>query len=75
MKASLPESGYLRLAQLVGNPKATPPIPGIIPASKSVIWLWVKQGRFPRPIKLGQRVTVWSVDSIRSYLEGLEKAA
>ena len=28
---NLPETGFLRLSQIVGNPKANPPIPPIIP--------------------------------------------
>ena len=65
----LPETGYVRLSQLVGNPKANPPIPGILPVSKSTIWQWVKQGIFPRPIKLGPRVSVFDVQAVRSCLE------
>lgn len=68
----LPEGGYVRLSQLVGNPKAEPPIPGIIPAGRSTIWLWIKQGKFPKPLKLGPRVTVFSVESILEFLEKLE---
>ena len=26
---------------------------------KSTIWLWVKEGKFPKPIKLSPRITVW----------------
>lgn len=64
----LPETGFLRLPQIVGNPKATPPIPPIIPISKSSWWAGVKSGKFPKPIKLGARTTVWSVDSIRALI-------
>lgn len=60
---------YLRMSDLVGNPKADPPVPPMIPAAKSTIWAWVKQGLFPHPLKLGPRVTVWSESSVLSYLE------
>ena len=33
MFTTLPETGYLRLSQIIGKPKAIPPIPAIIPAS------------------------------------------
>lgn len=69
---NLPDAGYLRLSQIIGNPKASPPVVGIIPASKATIWLWVKQKRFPRPVKLGPRVTAWSVLSIRTWLKEQE---
>jgi predicted DNA-binding transcriptional regulator AlpA len=68
MKNPLPETGYVRLSQIVGDQKATPPIPAIIPVSKSTWWNGVKDGRFPRPVKLGPRVTVWRAEDIRSLI-------
>ena len=65
----LPETGYVRLSQIVGNSKANPPIPALIPISKSTLWTWVKSGQFPRPLKLGPRVTVWKVSEIRALIE------
>ena len=32
--------------------------------SKSTWWLWVKQGKVPKGIKLGSRVTVWNKNEI-----------
>jgi len=66
---SLPETGYVRLPQIVGDPKANPPIPAVIPVSKSTWWAGVKSGRFPRPVKLGPRITVWNVEKIRELIE------
>jgi prophage regulatory protein len=65
---ALPETGFLRLPQIVGDPKADPPIPALIPVSKSTWWLGVKAGRFPRPIKLGPKTTVWRVEEIRELI-------
>lgn len=66
----LPETGYLRLHQIIGNPKANPPIPAIIPVSKSTWYAGVKSGRFPKPIKsLGKRITAWNVADIRALIE------
>lgn len=64
---SLPRLGYIRLSQIVGDPKAG--IPAIIPVAKSTLWAWVKAGKFPAPVKLGPRVTAWDVCVIREYLE------
>jgi len=64
----LPETGFLRLPQIIGNPNATPPIPALIPVKKSCWWAGVKSGRFPKPVKLGPRVTVWRVEEIRSLI-------
>jgi predicted DNA-binding transcriptional regulator AlpA len=62
----LPETGYLRLRQIIGNPKAN--IPAIIPVSRSSWWLGVRNGRYPKPRKLGPRTTVWTVESIRALI-------
>lgn len=62
----LPETGFLRLPQIIGDPKAEPPIPPIIPIKKSCWWAGVASGRFPKPVKLGPRVTVWRVEDNRA---------
>lgn len=67
-------TGYLRLNQIVGNPKANPPIPPIIPISKSSWWNGVKSGKYPQPIKLGERTTVWKIEDILAFIESKEAA-
>jgi predicted DNA-binding transcriptional regulator AlpA len=67
----LPETGYVRLSQIIGNQKAKPPIPAIIPVSKSTWWEGVKSGRFPKPLKLGARITVWRVEDIYALIQKL----
>jgi len=64
----LPETGYLRLKQILGNLKSNPPIPPIIPVGKTYWWDGVKKGLFPKPIKLGSRITVWRVEDIRNLI-------
>ena len=64
----LPETGFLRLNQIVGNPKADPPIPAIIPISKAAWWAGVRTGRFPKPVKLSPGITVWRVEDIRTFI-------
>ena len=66
----LPETGYLRLSQIIGNPKSNPPRPPLIPIGKSTWWEGVRSGRFPKPFKLGPRTTVWRVEDIRRLIEG-----
>ena len=65
----LPETGYLRLPQILGNPTAQPPIPAVIPVGRSTWWAGVKSGRFPKPVKLGPRTTAWRVEDIRALIE------
>ena len=66
----LPETGFLRLRQIIGNPKAKPPIPPIIPVSKSTWWAGVASGRYPKPVRtLGLRITAWRVEEISALIE------
>jgi predicted DNA-binding transcriptional regulator AlpA len=59
-----------RLKQIIGDPHAYPPVPAIIPVSKSTWWQGVKTGRFPAPVKFGPRITVWRAEDIRALIEG-----
>jgi predicted DNA-binding transcriptional regulator AlpA len=69
MNNPLPETGFVRLSQIVGDPKAVPPIPAVIPVSKSSWWQGVKSGRYPKSVKLGPRITAWNVADIRALIE------
>jgi Predicted transcriptional regulator len=67
--STLPSHGFVRLRQIIGNSEANPPIPAIIPVSKSTWWAGVKSGRYPQPVKLGARCTAWRVEDIRALIE------
>ncbi len=58
-----PTTGLVRLSHILA-PK------GPIPVSKSTWWQGVKDGRFPKPQKLGPRTTVWKAQDIRALFEG-----
>ncbi|WP_083966218.1 helix-turn-helix transcriptional regulator [Dyella thiooxydans] len=68
---SLPETGYLRIWQVIGKPATgnAPAIPAIIPVSKSTFWAGVRSGNYPKPVKLGPRITAWRVEDIRALIE------
>ena len=66
MNFKLPETGFLRIWQIIGCPKRG--IEPLIPVKKSAWWAGVKTGRFPPSIKLSPRVTVWRVEDIREYI-------
>jgi len=75
MQTLLPSTGYLREAQLVAKNKkkpesstSPPPAPALLPFSRSTLWNMVKEGRFPRPVKLGPRITAWRVEDIRDWM-------
>lgn len=65
----LPEIGFLRFKQIV---------PDLIPVSRTCWVEGVKSGKFPQPIKLSPKVTVWRVEDIRALIARLgneQKAA
>jgi len=37
--------------------------------AKSTIWLWVREEKFPQPIKLSPRITVWEEEKIFSWMK------
>lgn len=39
--------------------------------AKSTVWLWAKDGKLPKPIKLSNRVTVWKLSEIQDYINNL----
>ena len=56
--------GYIRLRDLVKR----------VPVSKSTIWLWVQESKFPAPVKLSERVTAWPVVDIEQWEAGKRSA-
>lgn len=73
----IPETGYLRLWQIVGRPasKSRPAIPGLIPVSRSTWWAGVKSGRYPQPTRaLGPRITAWRIEDIRALIESAARS-
>ena len=70
-----PETGFVRLSQIIGNPKVNPPIVGVIPLGKSCWWKGVKSGRFPKPVKLSARCTAWRAEDIRELIDRLAEQA
>ncbi|HVN89192.1 MAG TPA: AlpA family phage regulatory protein [Candidatus Binataceae bacterium] len=46
-----------------------PQVLTLIPVSKSTWWNGVRQGKFPRPVKLGQRTTCWRASDILALID------
>lgn len=51
--------GFLRLPQVLN----------LVPVSRSTLWQRVKEGRFPQPIKLSERVTVWRAADVLAFIQ------
>lgn len=65
----LPQTGFLRLPQIIGDKKANPPIPALIPISRSSWWNGVRSGKYPPAVKLGERTTCWKVEDILALIQ------
>ena len=59
---NFPKTGFGRLSHILAPN-------GPIPVSKSTWWQGIKDGRFPKPQKLGPRTTVWLAKNIRALFE------
>ncbi|CAN7259856.1 AlpA family phage regulatory protein [Variovorax sp. LjRoot130] len=57
-------SRYIRMSELA----TTPNKPGLMPVSPATAWRWVREGRFPKPFKLGESVTVWDRDAVEAFI-------
>jgi prophage regulatory protein len=54
--------GFVRLTSILAPT-------GPLPISRSSWWAGVASGRYPKPVKLGPRITVWRVADIRKLIE------
>jgi prophage regulatory protein len=69
--SDLPDGGYIRLHTIIGNRRTG--TPGLLPIAASTWWAGVKSGRYPRPVKLGPRITAWRVQEILELAERLAR--
>ena len=65
---TLPQLGFLRIWHIVGNPKSEPPIPALLPIGRTSFLNGVKSGKYPKPVKLGERTTAWRVEDIKALI-------
>ena len=71
---ALPDSAFVRESQLVQSPKR-PDTPAPLPFSAPTLWRRVKNGTWPKPVKLSQRVSAWIVGECRAMNTLLALAA
>jgi len=62
----LPEKGFLRLWQIIGDKDKG--APALIPIGRTSFLNGVKSGKYPKPVKLGERTNAWTVESIRALI-------
>jgi predicted DNA-binding transcriptional regulator AlpA len=61
---ALPATGFLRL----------PDVLRYYPVSRSTWWAGIRAGRYPQPVKLGERCTAWRAEDIRALIENAASA-
>lgn len=61
-----PDSSYLRFNQI---------IPDVLPIGMSTLHAWIADGTFPKPKKLGSRVSAFLVRDVREYLNKVNESA
>ena len=64
-------AAFIRVRSIVGDSRIG--LPGILPIGPTTWWNGVKSGRFPKPVKLGSRITAWRVTDIEALIEELGK--
>lgn len=40
-----------------------------IPVAHSTLWAWVRSGKFPSPLKLSDRITVWRNSDVQAFIK------
>lgn len=61
--------GYLRLWQIIGDRKRG--IEPLLPIGRSSWFAGIKAGKYPAPIKLGERTTAWKKSDILALIDHL----
>ena len=56
---NLPEIGFVRLPEILK----------VFPVSKSTWWARVKDGTYPKPVKLSPRITAWKAQDIHKLID------
>jgi len=58
-----PSIGFVRLSA-ISAPN------GPIPVGRTTWWEGVRSGRYPKPVKLGPRITAWRAEDILKLIDG-----
>ncbi|NHZ38662.1 helix-turn-helix transcriptional regulator [Massilia aquatica] len=48
---------------------------GVLPVSPATIWRWVRDGKFPKPFKIGASVTVWHAAEVEAFVANCAASA
>lgn len=70
---TIPHSGFLRLPHVLGDAKRG--IPPRIPVSRATWYKGIQEGRYPKPIRLSEGVSVWRAADIDALCLQIEQQA
>ena len=62
---SLPTAGFIRQSVFLPH----------LAFSATTLWRKVKQGSFPKPVKLSERVTAWRAEEVHAWINSRNVAA
>jgi predicted DNA-binding transcriptional regulator AlpA len=62
-------SKFYRLHDIIGDRKKG--ISGIVPVSKAAWYAGIKEGRYPKPVKLSEKTAAWRESDIETLVERL----
>jgi len=54
-----------RISQIASKPGCQ----GFLPVSRATIWRWVRENKFPQPIRLSSGISVWRLTDIDRWVE------
>jgi prophage regulatory protein len=58
-KYAMPETGFIRPNDL---------LPILAIKSRKTLERWIRTGRFPQPVQLGERAIGWNVEVVRAWI-------
>ncbi len=63
MSGSIPAFGFIRQKQLLT----------FLPFSAATLWRKVDAGDFPKPYKLGPKITAWQVQDVTAWINSFQE--
>lgn len=60
----LPATGFKRASEILKY----------LPFSRTTLWAWSKDGRFPAPVKIGENTTCWRCEDVHAWIAKQGKA-
>jgi len=54
-----PSTGFMRIKQVLQ----------FVPTSRTTLWRWVKEGKFPTPLRLSEAMTVWKAEDVKNWID------